>query len=293
MYKLEDGITQSILSLFLQCRQKCKNYLLGIRPLDERRDALEFGSAFHHLLELHHAGTLEDASMALNEWANSQKTPINPESLEQMLAGVLALWPQYKHVYKTRDKVLTWPAGSMEKQFDIVWCGHRLRGKIDGLPIVKGKVWQFETKTKGAIDEDVITTTLEFDFQNLFYYVACEEEGIKPCGVIYNIIRRPAYKYNGDPRAYQDKIEAAASEDPGHWFKRFEATYTKQQIERYKAELADKLNDFAAWVREEIPTYRNETACVGRGKCQYLGLCATGQMVGQYHSKGKLFEELS
>ena len=51
-----------------------------------------------------------------------------------------------------------------------------LRGKWDGIDLIKGNVWLLEHKTKGDIDEHILNRNLSFDLQTMLYLVALHSE---------------------------------------------------------------------------------------------------------------------
>lgn len=292
-YSPKDGITQSVLATWLSCRMKGKLYLDGWRPDSQRRDALDFGNLFHLKLEYHYSKKPGDVVKLWREKCKKEG-PVNTEDMEVIEAQFETLWPFYVKAHAKADAKLTWN-GRLEQVFDVLWNGHRLRGKVDGSPTVNKKLWNFETKTKSTIDEDGLMLALEMDLQNMFYMTAMQTNEKRPVGVIYNVIRRPGLKYdiNALP-AYQEKLTVAIQKEPDHYFKRFEVTYTDKQLKIFQAELKDQLQEFTDWCNGKVPTYKNTQACVSRGTCQYLKLCASAMEadVG-YNKDGVLFKELA
>lgn len=291
-YSPKDGITQSLISNWLSCRMKARLYIDGWRQDSPRRDALDFGNLFHAKLEHYYSGSKVDTVKAWRDKCKSEG-PVNVEDMEVIECQFETLWPFYQKAHAKADAKLTWN-GRLEELFDVSWNGHRLRGKIDGLPTVGRKLWTFETKTKAQIDEDSMMLALEMDLQNMYYITALQTKKQRPIGVIYNVIRRPGLKYdiNALP-AYQKKLTEAVQKEPDHYFKRYEVTYTDKQLVTFQKELLHALNEYTLWSAGKIPTYKNTTACVGRGQCQYLKLCASAMeaSVG-YNQDGELFKEL-
>ena len=292
-YKASDGVSQSILSNFLSCRMKGKLYLDGWRQDSPRRDALDFGNLFHLKLEHHYSKSKANTVQAWRDKCKSEG-PINVEDMEIIELQFETLWPFYQKAHAKADAKLSW-GGRLEEVFDVQWNGHRLRGKIDGIPMVGRKLWTFETKTKAQIDEDSMMLALEMDLQNMYYITALQTKGQRPVGVIYNIIRRPGLKYKLDDLPdYQRRLTEAVQKEPDHYFKRYEITYTDKQLKTFQDELKDALAEYKLWTEGKLPTYKNTTACVGRGQCQYLRLCSCAMSnTAGFNQDGVLFKELS
>ncbi len=49
-YTTEDGVTQSLLSTWVNCRRAAAHYLSGLRP-EQLKESLAYGSLWHKLLE--------------------------------------------------------------------------------------------------------------------------------------------------------------------------------------------------------------------------------------------------
>lgn len=299
-YKVADGVTQSLLSSFTQCRQQCK-YTLDLWEGKQQSNALIFGSLFHWLIETYFTEVLKrnkppTFSQMEKVWIGKNKKLIASDSktIEMHLAMASALWEPYLKKWKHDDqKKKIWVG--LEKLFDVDFKGFRLRGKRDGLfkyPKSK-KTWLFETKTASQIDKDGLEQRLAFDFQNLFYLLATElETGQTLQGIQYNIIRKPQLRQGSDTiEDFCDRMREAIEAEPDKYFHRETVLITPQRMEMFQEELISKLTEYNLWVRGKLPTYRNETACVGRWKCQYLSACSSLSM-SEYGRTRILFREL-
>jgi hypothetical protein len=315
-YGLEDGVTYSLQSTFGDCRERCRLELAGWRST-HLKESLQFGSLTHTLLERLGkaviAGTARDADDAVavlstyeDEW-RTQQHAAHPSDLQQsefVLAKAQAVWPEYVVYYEEDLDPKRWV--ELEGKFDVEWESYRLRGRRDGMLRRKGALWLFETKTKGQIVDEDIMDLLEFNPQALFYMLAnqieLERRGIKSekglVGVIYNVIRSPGerlLKKGAEPLAdYRARVQAKIAGNPDHYFKRYEAMYTKKQLQAFAARLATKIDAFAEWVCGDGQHYRNDGeggACTKKWKCSFIKACATGRMDG-FERTGRLFEEL-
>lgn len=217
-------------------------------------------------------------------------------SQENMTTAAMAspLVEQYIEQWSEEDAQYDWVA--LEKLFDVNFQGFRLRGKIDGIfRRPDGKLWIFETKTKGQISPEDIGRALKFDFQSLFYVTAVEIMMGEPVvGVKYNVLRRSQLRRGANEPAsdFYRRIEADIKARPDFYFYRTEAVYTPERKKRFKLELAAALVEFRMWLEKELRQYRNETNCTMRKwNCDFLGACASNSMAG-YNQERVMFSEL-
>ncbi len=293
-YKLEDGISQSMLMSFLGCRQRMQYQLDGWESVGTK-DSLRFGSYVHWTLE--HLYKAVSANVITRRTAVAYlETHLNPrwrkhnksagpkemQGVEMDILQWSACFPHYVACYPEDFKKGKWV--DVEGQFDVEWKGFRLRGMRDGITRINRKLWMLETKTKSRIDEGTLMEALTFDFQNLFYLLANVLELGKPIrGVLYNVIRKPNLKLGQKESmpAHAQRIDEHI-EDNGwdHYFKRFEIIYDQADLDRFADELILKLQDFKAFVEGKLPCYRNEGDCVGRWNCEYIPFCSSGKPVG-------------
>jgi len=320
-YSIREGVTQSLLSSFVDCRMRCRLALEGWQPAGRTKESLHYGSLFHHMLE--HLGkgvaageTSRAAYQCGGIWWGAKVDmfralqPADADAsllqlTEQCVAQAMGVWNGYLARYPKDLNVDRWL--ELEGVFDVSWSGYRLRGKRDGmLRDAKGNLWLFETKTKSQISDDTVTSTLAFDFQSLFYLTANQAElkargeKAKLVGVRYNVIRKPQHKQkDGESLAdYSGRIADDVAKRPDHWFFRYEARYGKKTLEEFQGQLLAKLQAFDYWWSHRndtlraigVATYRNEAACQKRWNCQYISFCAGARE--EYGRTGRLFEEL-
>lgn len=290
-YTISDGITQSMLSTFLTCREKSRLILNRFQALGADYYSFYRGDLIHSFLEewytLEPADkpnyTVTDVLDFCYEWLVKNNRLEETDELHAIYDTSLLLMEYYVKFWEERDSHFKWIA--LEKVFDVMWKGYRLRGKIDGIVEINGGIFIVETKSKAQIDEDGILDALAFDFQNLFYLTVLNEcLGINARGVIYNIIRWPSLR--------KKKLDEDLPARIPHYYKRFQVSYTSSGVQRFKAELHSKLMDFDLWVAGTNPNYRNESACFkGNMKCEFLKLCSTNSLIG-YKQDRTLFREL-
>ena len=303
-YTVNAGITQSIIQQFKSCRVGCRFMLDEWEPPQDTR-AIDYGNMWHALDEHYILAIMEGKTPKpgafvrrfAKYWRKKQgEKQANIVSVEEDIAVAEVLFPIYAKLWK-KDLKRNWVEA--ERNFDVKWKDHRnhlwrLRGKCDALYKVRKEFWLKETKTKGQISEDTISTALAFDFQNLFYIICKSFELKKQIkGVMFNVIRRPGTKRGqGESiKSWSNRILEAAEKKPDHYFKRYEVVYTKTMIEKFKKELGLVLKEFYDWLKGARPTYKSEISCIKRWNCKFLQACASGSMTG-YQQTAKLFREL-
>jgi len=315
-YTIEDGVSQSMLSGFFNCRLSCRYGLDGWRS-PRLKDSLNYGSLYHDLLENFFRGvmlegyTLEDAkpfmNLFLETWLEHERSKdiTNPRALqssEVCAAQASATFLGYCEMWPDDFEPGRWI--ELEGVFEADFHGYLLRGRMDGLQRAgkKRKYYRLmEHKTKARIEEEALDRRLAFDFQNLFYLTAlnCQlkTKGIDELArvVYYDIIRRPGQKFNPDKESLSDysvRVKEDVAKRPDHYFKRSEIFYTAKDLERFQEELLIKLQIFERWLKDEEPTFKNEQACVAKWNCTFLDACASAGNMSNYVQTGELFVEL-
>lgn len=324
-YRIEDGVTQSLIQSWKECRYGCSLRLGGWQP-DATREVLSFGTMVHWFLEHLYKDPyefipewrqkeIEDEGLTGEEFVKwSVARFFNPErvssyahdysktpalaqlSEENMETAAMAnpLVEQYIEHWAEEDAKYEWVG--LEKLFDVDFRGYRLRGKIDGIfRRPDGKLWIFETKTKGQISPEDIGRALKFDFQSLFYVTAVEIMLGEPVvGVKYNVLRRTQLRRRANEPSsdFYRRVADDIKERPDFYYYRTEAVFTQERKDYFKEELDRTLREFKAWLKGELGTYRNETNCTMRKwNCDFLSACASYSMAG-YNDGRVMFSEL-
>lgn len=301
---IEHGVTQSLLSCFINCRQHAQ-FMIDGWDFPRSKAALVFGTLFHWLIEQKLIALSEKKappkfSALEKKWfeKNPPSDTENADEMEEHIAMASALWDAYcKHWRVQDEKRIEWV--SLESEFNVEHpgTGVPLRGKRDGLLRFrrdkKGKLWLLETKTASRIDESTLEESLGFNFQNLFYTIATElEVGEKIGGILYNIIRKPQLQRgNATLPEFHDRMKEDVEKRPEFYFYRAQITLTEKRKEAFRKELTAKLNNFCLWIKGKVPTYRNECACISRWKCEFLSACSSLSTRG-YTKTRELFSEL-
>lgn len=300
MYATRDGVSQSMLLNFMKCRKLCKFHIDGWESLEASTARLDYGTFYHYLLEnWYKMQEPPDPQIFFDvlsrKWIDSMlKARADAQLLEDLVAKAACTWPGYVKRWASADAKYKWKF--LEQTFDYQYhTDYRLRGKIDGVLEIDGKPWLFETKTKERIEENAISQSLTFDFQNLFYILACREQfGFTPVGCIYNIIRAPSLKKAKDDKSVNDRIVEDTRLRPEFYYIRYEVSYDLTVMKEFEVELQQKLLEFRNWALvRDLPgySYKSECSCMARGYCTFLQACSSGTMLG-YAQTGKLFREL-
>lgn len=275
----EDGITFSLLSRFLVCRERFRLLAMeGIDVADTFNPKLEFGNMWHLCEEVHAAflkkGQHTNVNVywykVLKDYARDlcQKYPTQQEQVDHWYHVCLVQFPAYMEYWakrKTDDgKILE--SLLQEQVFNVPYSlksGRvvRLRGKWDRVDLVElegvPSIWIQENKTKGSIKSEQITRQLRFDLQTMIYKIALEKydwtAAIKPfpvAGVRYNVIRRdcPIRRHKpsksnpvGETKEhFYDRLKNDYFRaEPEEWFMRWTCRISKQDTERFRQQCLD------------------------------------------------------
>ena len=297
-YRIEDGITQSMLACFVDCRVRCAIELDMWRAPKEK-DALIFGSLWHWMLQccyetIREKGKIIPFKRLASRWMSEFAGGLcDLQSAEKHIAMAAALFDPYWKFWR-EDFNRNWI--DVEKQFDVEWKGFRLRGMRDGGYTIRRQPWILETKTASQISEDTYEEKLAFDFQNLFYKHTAEIElGKLIKGVLYNLTRKPGLRQGKAESlpAFATRMKEDVLKRPEWYFNnRYEINYSDARMDDFRTELLAKLIDFKRWGEGGMcVTYKNEQACIKRWNCEFLSACAQRSMAG-YVQNRELFSEL-
>lgn len=254
----QDGITFSLLSRFLVCRERFRCLVVrGIVPFEAFNPKTEFGQMWH-LCEEAHAGC--DTSKYNRDyfWQQKlkdhcrklcQKYPTQQKEVDKWYSSCLVQFPVYLNFWSKHKDVVKRQPLLQERVFEVPYdlpSGRMvlLRGKWDSVDLVpngdNAGVWLQENKTKGNPKEEQLRRQLKFDLQTMLYLVALHtairnkvkfddmddrvlkilhgQGGLR--GVRYNVIRRP---HSGGKGAIRQKKPSKANpkgESRADYFKR-------------------------------------------------------------------------
>jgi hypothetical protein len=221
----QGGITFSLLSKFLSCRERFRIAVIeGLRPVDAFNHRIVFGSMWH-IMEEELAKEVrvgdrrydtETGIAALTSFASDlcRQYPMSQEQVDHWYNVIRVTFPLYVEYWaKHPDMIARRPLLS-EQSFSVPYPlpSKRvvtLRGKWDSVDLVgegKGaRVIIQENKTKGDVREAQLRRQLRFDLQTLLYAVALHQyqrnslwqrsnkswREVPIGGVRYNVVRRP------------------------------------------------------------------------------------------------------
>ena len=291
------GITQSMLSTFIVCRERFRvKYCEGWQEADTFRHRIEYGSMWHVCEEALASEQSKEHWLVWNdklkEYAKklcSRYRDQQPQVMHWMNV-CKTQFPAYVNFWKTHPDAVTRKPLLQEKAFDVSYTlpserTVRLRGKWDSVDIIgRGKdarVYLQENKTKGDVDEGQMRKQLMFDLQTMFYLIALEREGVDVsypiAGVRYNVIRRPlAGGRNSirkrepsktNPRGESDdefysRLGGLIAEDPAYYFMRWCVEVLPSDLERFQQQCLDPwlemLYDWWENERDEVPSPQTE-----------------------------------
>lgn len=263
----EDGITFSLLSKFLVCRERFRLLTIeGIGLPDTFNAKIEFGNMWH-LCEETHAKLLNKSGQrtsmnvywytALKDYCRDlcRKYPMQQEEIDHWYHICLVQFPAYlKYWAKTKtDDGKVVETLLQEQTFNVPYKlpnGRvvRLRGKFDKVDLAqvdkKLSVWIQENKTKSSVKPSEINRQLGFDLQTMIYRIALDHYGWddarftavaprKPfpvAGVRYNVIRRDC-----PIRRHKPSKKNPAGETKEHFYARLKCDYFEAEPEEWFA----------------------------------------------------------
>ena len=245
----KDGVTQSLLSKFLVCRERFRLLTVeGLREAPSFRVGIEYGNMWHLCEECHAAGEPWETVLRRHAAGLAKEYRGQQDQVEKWYQVCRRQFPVYVEYWSRHPDVMKRKLIAREHSFKVPYVlgsGRRvfLRGKWDSVDVVKtkpaakGKIILQENKTTGDIDEQKIASRLTFDLQTGLYLVALTEafgeqsshlrdrlNGAKAsvAGVRYNVVRRPLSGGKGSIRPHKaTKNKPAESAD--HFYGRLQA----------------------------------------------------------------------
>ena len=291
LWKLEDGITYSGLSTWINCPEQFSlQWIDGLTPKGVSIP-LEFGSTMHYGLEHQWKGDPKYVIHTITEQYRKHKekslrNSADRDTLNYILGLAEVTFPPYCEFWRQDDLAINWIG--REEKFSVKHTiqnknGPReitLRGMRDGIYQHGNVLGIFETKTKTKIVQQEIEDLLQSDMQTLIYaYCTYLQTGSYPNRVKYNVIRRAdLYRRKGEnTQDYLQRVAEDIKVRPEHYFHRFTVHITPDNINNFVKKTLDPiLALFVEWWdgvkknpvgegRWEYPFhYQNSTALVGK-----------------------------
>lgn len=200
-----DGITFSLLSRFLVCRERFRVMAIdGWRADEGFNHRIEYGNMWH-VCEEAHASAERDWEEDLHKYVVglARQYPLDAERVDHWYQVCCKQFPEYVAFWSRHPDVRARTPVLQEKSFKIPYqlpSGRRvlLRGKWDAIDWIgdkKGGLYLQENKTKSEINEVQIKRQLTFDLQTMMYLVAMCEQNDNQSASAY-----PEGSPNHDPR---------------------------------------------------------------------------------------------
>lgn len=215
------GITQSMLSAWLVCRERFRvKYVLGLQTVPRFNRAMDFGNMWHAAEEGFAAAENGDPSHwmdKLDVYTKKLLTSYPSDQAEiikwRYICGLEFV--EYVKYWAGHPDVAVRTPLMQEQVFDVPYqlpSGRvvRLRGKFDSVDLIdahesypKG-IWLQENKSKSKLDVVQIQRNLKFDLQTMLYLIALNtydvaqitevqmkiDQSFPLLGVRYNVVRR-------------------------------------------------------------------------------------------------------
>jgi len=203
----------------------------GLRSKIDRRQALDFGTYFHKLLEIKakHPHLTPGGVIQRNN-ANLDKSLIPVANV--VFRKYVEHYKETKHNYLSQEDVFDVPYnfGGNRKI--------RLRGRFDEI-ISKpdGSIWIQENKTKERINPSRLDETIPRNLQTMFYAVAASLHYNRPVsGVLYQVVRKPSIKQKQkeSEEEFIERLEEDIDNRPDFYFFRWEIHFPQKHIENFK-----------------------------------------------------------
>lgn len=304
IYRMEEhGVTQGFLSNLITCPMKATwRYAYGLKPRPSgEMGALQFGDLFHqtldylytHLEEVDEDGDQMSPHDLIDEGLDEayeakrkeiQDTMTNPSviaDLEYLVGTVRAtIHPYYDH-WERETGQFQWV--DLERVFNVPWTLKNgvtvpVRGKFDGIAVIRNGMWLFETKTKGTISEPTLPDWLNYQLQVMLYLWAAQRTYDTPFkGVVYNLVLRSRLKQKVSEtlKEYCSRIYSDITSDPGKYFNRYNHTILQEDLDLWvETDLTELMETAWRWYQGEY-NYRNSGACYQWFRpCEYMKMCA-------------------
>lgn len=219
-----DGITNSLLCKFLQCRERFRLQVVeGLKEDEGFNAAIEYGSMWHEMEEA--TAKRKDPIRAAGSYRDKlrEQYPGAEGSINKWFKLAKRVYPVYRKHWAKHPDTKKRKTVAAEVSFRVPYqlpSGRSvlLRGKWDWVFKQGSGIWLMEHKTKGRIDEAGLQATVHENLQTMLYLIALKTEqerlkngkGKKPpvhsCldrkqqtelallpikGIVYNVAKRP------------------------------------------------------------------------------------------------------
>jgi hypothetical protein len=281
------GITFSLLSRFLVCRERFRIYVIeGLRTAEKFESRIEYGNMWHTCEESLAASTNRQVGSQviaepLKAYCQSlcKKHPLEQEQVQHWYNVCKEMFPRYVEYWSKHPDVKERTPLLQEQKFDVPYklpSGRvvRLRGKWDAVDLIgKGKnagIYIQENKTKSDINVDKVQRQMAMDLQSMMYIVALQEAQKSEICISQNVHEEYEFRsfkevlqgtikgvrYNIVKRSAHKSVDSLVKkveEDErngriGEWFARWKVDINQVDIDRFKNRCLDPiLEDLCDW----------------------------------------------
>jgi hypothetical protein len=257
----KNGLTQSIVKNYFDCKWKFYLKLSGLIFKRNSTEKTDFGTIVHSILEKWYLtkGKIFEDKTALKQFITDEAKNNNMFFKNDIIVQLKVYYTMlaYFEIYKNDLKYLIL---NVEQKF--INNIHNQSGKRDLEVKKKNSIIIVDHKTKSRIDENNLLAGLNLDFQSLFYLLSVDSAN----EVMINIIRN-SQKKNFDENFYYEILKNA-----DHYFKRYNIMYTKKD----KNDFLILWNTIKNNIEDDIETlniFPNYFHCIGNYECEYLDYC--------------------
>jgi len=273
------GVTQSMLSNYLQCKERFRVKLIdGLSPVDELSIPLEFGNLWHLCEE--RLAAHEEWEEDVKEYADNLilKHPGRVDDIVTLYNACLIEFAIYVQFWSEHEDVITRTPLLQEKNFRVEYdlpSGRTvlLRGKWDAIDLIGERdIFLQENKSKTGIQIYKIKNQLKYDLQVMVYLIAMEQElvttGTLPgvpkrnipsnfrlAGVRYNVVmralsggvgtikrkRKTKLRPAENDEDYYERLRKSIVNHKDEYFKRWKVVVSAEDRNRFKKETLDPL----------------------------------------------------
>ena len=314
-----DGVTQSMMQMFLSCPIQCSLYYgHGYTPVNRLNSPMLFGNICHSILEKAYSsvqpplpGIIEAYLREYVQSETQERLYTNLVSSERkeydievvkasaiMRAYFINYFDDFKNNWEFAEKIFKVPYTFSDGKRTYI------TGKIDGGFIRTvadtSNLIVMDHKCMGRINWGQIIKLQPVDIQLKTYLWAMFKMGNKPVKFIYNIIRNPSKKplerKDESLDTFRERLFNEVLNTPDEYFFRNEIPICYEEIEKWEREfLQYVLRDMRRWYETKYkwPEYYKPTALKNEygSLSPMTDLILTGDMTGYYQRKN-VFEEL-
>ncbi|HEV2172821.1 MAG TPA: PD-(D/E)XK nuclease family protein, partial [Nitrospira sp.] len=285
-----DGITYSLLCKFLQCPERFRLQVVeGLREPHEWNYHIEYGNLFHAAEEARLGGKPWQPALSAYYTRLRAKYPANERDITRWYLLCKMQFPLYVQHWQKHETEVGCRSIYEEKPFRMEYKLSAppygggddirviLRGKLDSAYEKQNWIWLKENKTKGEIDPEGISTTVDQNLQTMMYHIALRhlltdpnentildrKQNIKVrtypieriAGTVYNVIRRPLSDRNAPRQKKKEsdtvfigRVGESIAAEPHKHFYRWIVPVSDRHIRRFQVETFDPLlRRLVAW----------------------------------------------